>query len=177
MSEEKPTQTSELGNNSEILEYTTNPAEPASVINADESVVESSSEQAQIRVDDSDDLAQPDEHQPQDEPKPPESWFITGANGNLGQRLIRHLLAEGASVTAVVRSERAEQSLARALNFNKQLRIEVIDYAETMLLAQAAYGAQYAVHLVGILKATKSSTYAKAHEASCTALIRALKDT
>ena len=179
MSEEKPTQTSELGNNSEILEDTTNPAEPSSVTSADESVGESSSEQeqAQIRVDDSDDLAQPDELQPQEEPKPPESWFITGANGNLGQRLIRHLLAEDASVIAVVRSGRAEQSLARALNFNKQLRIEVIDYAETMLLAQAAYGAQYAVHLVGILKATKSSTYAKAHEASCTALIRALKDT
>ena len=38
----------------------------------------------------------------------PESWFITGANGNLGQRLIRKLLSEGADVTAVVRSTRAQ---------------------------------------------------------------------
>ena len=106
----------------------------------------------------------------------PESWFITGANGNLGQRLIRKLLSEGADVTAVVRSTRAERELSRAVNFNNKLRIEVIDYSETILLGQAAYGAQFAVHLVGILKATKHATYAAAHEASCTsyrALFRA----
>ena len=107
----------------------------------------------------------------------PESWFITGANGNLGQRLIRKLLSEGADVTAVVRSTRAERELSRAVNFNNKLRIEVIDYSETMLLGQAAYGAQFAVHLVGILKATKDATYARAHEASCTSLSRALKGT
>ena len=107
----------------------------------------------------------------------PESWFITGANGNLGQRLVRKLLSEGADVTAVVRSTRAERELSRAVNFNNKLRIEVIDYSETMLLGQAAYGAQFAVHLVGILKATKDATYARAHEASCTSLSRALKGT
>ena len=107
----------------------------------------------------------------------PESWFITGANGNLGQRLIRKLLFEGADVTAVVRSTRAERELSRAVNFNNKLRIEVIDYSETILLGQAAYGAQFAVHLVGILKATKHATYAAAHEASCTSLSRALQGT
>ena len=107
----------------------------------------------------------------------PESWFITGANGNLGQRLIRKLLSEGADVTAVVRSTRAERELSRAVNFNNKLRIEVIDYSETILLGQAAYGAQFAVHLVGILKATKQATYAVAHEASCTSLSRALQGT
>ena len=105
----------------------------------------------------------------------PESWFITGANGNLGQRLVRKLLSEGADVTAVVRSTRAERELSRAVNFNNKLRIEVIDYSETILLGQAAYGAQFAVHLVGILKATKHATYAAAHEASCTSLSRALQ--
>ena len=50
----------------------------------------------------------------------PESWFITGANGNLGQRLIRKLLSEGADVTAVVRSTRAERELSRAVNFQQQ---------------------------------------------------------
>ena len=113
----------------------------------------------------------------EDEEQLPESWFITGANGTLGQRLIRKLLSEGADVTAVVRSSRAERELSRAINSNSKLRIEVIDYSETMLLGQAAYGAQYAVHLVGILKATKDATYAMAHEASCTALSRALKGT
>lgn len=113
----------------------------------------------------------------EEEEQLPESWFITGANGNLGQRLVRKLLSEGADVTAVVRSSRAERELARAVNSSNKLHIEVIDYAETMLLGQAAYGAQYAVHLAGILKATKDSTYAMAHEASCTALSRALNGT
>jgi len=112
-----------------------------------------------------------------EEEKQPESWFITGANGNLGQRLIRRLLTEGAMITAVVRSGRAERELTRVFSATSQLRIEVIDYAETMLLAQAAYGAQYAVHLVGILKSSKHATYATAHESSCTSLSRALKDT
>ena len=118
------------------------------------------------------------EDQPEaEEEKQPESWFITGANGNLGQRLIRRLLSQGAVITAVVRSSRAERELTRVFSATSQLRIEVIDYAETMLLAQAAYGAQYAVHLVGILKSSKNATYATAHEASCTSLSRALKDT
>ena len=112
-----------------------------------------------------------------EEEKQPEQWFITGANGNLGQRLIRKLLSEGAMITAVVRSGRAERELTRVFSSTRQLRIEVIDYAETMLLSQAAYGAQYAVHLVGILKSSKHATYATAHEASCTSLSRALKDT
>ena len=118
------------------------------------------------------------EDQPEaEEEKQPESWFITGANGNLGQRLIRRLLSQGAVITAVVRSSRAERELTRVFSATSQLRIEVIDYAETMLLAQAAYGAQYAVHLVGILKSGKNATYATAHESSCTSLTRALKDT
>ena len=112
-----------------------------------------------------------------EEEKQPESWFITGANGNLGQRLIRRLLTEGAMITAVVRSGIAERELTRVFSATSQLRIEVIDYAETMLLAQAAYGAQYAVHLVGILKSSKNATYATAHESSCASLSRALKDT
>lgn len=117
------------------------------------------------------------EEQHQEEEQQPESWFITGANGNLGQRLIRKLLAEGANVTAVVRSSQAERELARGIKSNFRLRIEVIDYAETLLLGQAAFGAQYVVHLVGILKATKTATYATAHESSCTSLARALKGT
>ena len=109
----------------------------------------------------------------EEEEQLPESWFITGANGNIGQRLIRKLLSEGAVVTAVVRSARAERELSRAVKANSKVRIEVIDYAETALLGQAAYGAQYAVHLVGILKATRDATYAMAHESSCTGLSRA----
>ncbi|HCG69919.1 MAG TPA: hypothetical protein DE147_05640, partial [Gammaproteobacteria bacterium] len=100
-------------------------------------------------------VSQAEEASEEEEEQQRESWFITGANGNLGQRLIRKLLSEGANVTAVVRSTRAEGELARAVAKSPRLHIEVIDFAETLLLAQAAYGAQYAVHLVGILKATK----------------------
>lgn len=176
MSEEKPTHSSEPESTSGVTEESGSPDRQTAGAPVDEHAEPSSQQQergksAEFGAEQAEDPAD------EEESKPPESWFVTGANGNLGQRLIRHLLSEGASVTAVVRSGRAEQSLSRALNFNKQLRIEVIDYAETMLLAQAAYGAKYAVHLVGILKASKTATYANAHEASCTALVRALKDT
>ena len=49
-----------------------------------------------------------------EEEKQPETCF-TGANGNLGQRLIRKLLSEGAMITAVVRSGRAERELTECL--------------------------------------------------------------
>ncbi|HBW99327.1 MAG TPA: hypothetical protein DEF77_00125, partial [Gammaproteobacteria bacterium] len=61
----------------------------------------------------------------EEEEQLPESWFITGANGNIGQRLIRKLLSEGAVVTAVVRSARAERELSRAVKANSKVRIEV----------------------------------------------------
>ena len=111
-----------------------------------------------------------------EEEKQPEQWFITGANGNLGQRLIRKLLSEGAMITRWYEG-RAERELTRVFSSTRQLRIEVIDYAETMLLSQAAYWGAVCCASRGNSKSSKHATYATAHEASCTSLSRALKDT
>ena len=110
-------------------------------------------------------------------------WLITGANGNLGRRLIVHLLQSTRdNIVAVVRSESALQTL-RQLTSPKgdlseadsaRLSLLVADYTNVAQLQAAAQGCDRAVHLVGILKATAFATYQAAHEDSCAALVEAL---
>lgn len=106
------------------------------------------------------------------------SWLITGANGNLGKRLIATLLDNPqCRVTAVVRSDRAEQaitSLPLAPEQRARLVTRVLDYTDVDALRNAAQGCSRAVHLVGILKETRSATYRQAHEDSTAALLQAL---
>ena len=97
--------------------------------------------------------------------------LVTGANGNLGRRLLR-LLAGECAVRAVVRSERAAEAV-RAAGAEPAPEIQVLDYADAERLAAAARGCTHAVHLVGILKESRASRYADAHERSCAALARA----
>jgi uncharacterized protein YbjT (DUF2867 family) len=110
-------------------------------------------------------------------------WLITGANGNLGRRLIVHLLQSTRDdIVAVVRSERALQTLQQLatteLNLPEadigRLSLVVADYTNVAQLQAAAQGCYRAVHLVGILKATAYATYQAAHEDSCSALTQAL---
>jgi len=109
------------------------------------------------------------------------SWLITGANGNLGKRLITSLLADPHSrVTAVVRSARAQsaiESLPLAAEQQQRLQIRVLSYTDVHALRDAAQGCERAVHLVGILKETKSASYREAHEDSTAALLEALQGT
>ena len=98
--------------------------------------------------------------------------LITGANGNLGLRLIQRAFEfpDGPRpVRAIVRSERARRTLADISN----LDVAVLDYADTEALAKAAEGCDCVVHLVGIIKEGSTSSYESAHEASCTALASA----
>ena len=110
-------------------------------------------------------------------------WLITGANGNLGKRLITQLLEEAQSevkVTALVRSTRAQQvleGLPLSPAKREALKVEVVDYTDVEAVAQAAAGCGSVVHLVGILKATRNASYEQAHEHSCEALVAALKNT
>ena len=106
------------------------------------------------------------------------TWLITGANGNLGKRLIEDLLEDPATeVRAVVRSERAAGAI-RDIKLDAsaaaRLSIQIADYHDVEALRGAAAGCDRAVHLVGILKETRSATYVDAHEASCEALTEAL---
>jgi uncharacterized protein YbjT (DUF2867 family) len=99
---------------------------------------------------------------------------VTGANGQLGRRLIRRLHAATPphSVRALVRSQRAADRIAPLLDpAGSQVRI--VDYADAEGLAEAAKGCAAAVHLVGILKETRSNRYVDAHERACEALAHA----
>ncbi len=113
--------------------------------------------------------------------KQQQTWLITGANGNLGKRLIATLLAdEQNAVVAVVRSERAKAAIA-AIGLepaqSQRLVINVLNYTDVEALHGAALTCHKAVHLVGILKQTKQATFAEAHEQSTQALLDALRDT
>jgi len=96
---------------------------------------------------------------------------VTGANGNLGRRVLRRLAGTHA-LRAVVRSERAALAV-RSVGALPAPEILVLDYADGERLAAAARGCTHAVHLVGILRESRTSRYLDAHERSCEALARA----
>jgi uncharacterized protein YbjT (DUF2867 family) len=97
--------------------------------------------------------------------------LVTGANGRLGRRLCVRL-AEAQPprpVRALVRSERAAD-LLRALPGLAVPEIAIVDYRDADSLAERAVDCDTAVHLVGILKETRTNRYADAHERACQAL-------
>ncbi len=97
---------------------------------------------------------------------------ITGANGNLGQRLIRDLLRGGgaAGVRAVVRREAAATLLTAA---HPGLDVRIVDYLDRKAMADALEGRASVVHLVGIIKESGASRYQIAHELTSEALANA----
>ena len=99
------------------------------------------------------------------------SVVITGANGNLGRRLLRSLGA-GESVRALVRSEQAAE-LLRMLPVNIRPDVWVVDYLDPRDMYAALAGARAVVHLVGIIKEPRLGDYHQAHEATCTVLAEA----
>ena len=107
-------------------------------------------------------------------------WMITGANGNLGKRLLQNLLLTAdTEVVALVRSERAKGQIEDLLLEPEQrsrLEVVIADYTSKQDLQVASEGVNYCVHLVGVLKETPDSTYEKAHEDSCHALTEALQE-
>jgi uncharacterized protein YbjT (DUF2867 family) len=108
-----------------------------------------------------------------------QTWLITGANGNLGKRLISEILSDDDSaVVAVVRSARAQHEI-ESLDLNAEqvarLEVKVLNYDDVAALTEVAQGCDKAVHLVGILKETKMASYFDAHEASTSALLQALE--
>lgn len=96
---------------------------------------------------------------------------MTGANGRLGRSLARSL-AGRRKLRALVRSERAAATLA-ALPEPARPEIVRVDGSDADALARAGAGCEHWVHLVGILKETRSSRYEDAHERPAAALARA----
>lgn len=106
---------------------------------------------------------------------PRERILVTGANGHLGRRLLERLASEPGArrpVRALVRSAAAAAVLER-LPERARPEIRVIEYTDADALASAAAGCAAAVHLVGILRETRSSRYEQAHEATTRALAAA----
>ncbi|CAG0980153.1 NADH dehydrogenase,E; NADH dehydrogenase [Myxococcaceae bacterium] len=99
--------------------------------------------------------------------------LVTGANGNLGRRLLERLAAEdGPAPRALVRSERAAVAV-RELRFSDRIELAIADWNDAPALERAMAGCERVVHLIGILKETKATRYADAHEATCRALVAA----
>lgn len=100
--------------------------------------------------------------------------LITGANGQLGRRLIERLARCHPPIRAraVVRSPGAAESL-QGLSASARVETVVLDYRDEEALTEAARGCRYGVHLVGIIAESSKSRYEDAHQAASRALARA----
>ncbi|MFT4518467.1 MAG: hypothetical protein ACI9JM_000848 [Halioglobus sp.] len=103
--------------------------------------------------------------------------LITGANGNLGKKLIKALGVY--PVTALVRSDSAEHDLQDYVATLPAANVTVrqCDYFDTAALASAADDCHYAVHLVGIIKESVHNSFERAHVQASSALLAALVNT
>ena len=97
------------------------------------------------------------------------SVLITGANGHLGRRLISALPADD-EVEALVRSERARQTLISHVKDTRQLNVTIADPRDPVAVAEAASRCDKAVHLIGTIKETRHNRYRDAHERPAQAL-------
>ena len=95
---------------------------------------------------------------------------ITGANGHLGLKLIDRLQSEGDDVRAIVRSERAADTVR---SYHPDADVRVVDYADSAGLQEALRDFDVLVHLVGIIKESAGNSFERAHEAPCRALLEA----
>ena len=98
--------------------------------------------------------------------------LITGANGHLGRRLISALPPDDA-IEAIVRSERAYQTLISHVEHARPLSVTIADPRDTDAVTEIASRCDQAVHLVGTIKETRNNRYFDAHEGPAQALAKA----
>ena len=101
--------------------------------------------------------------------------LITGANGNLGRRLLLELDRRKLPARAVVRSQRAADVIAK-LEVETPVEVRIIDYLDEAAMRNAAEGCQQIVHLVGIIRETAGSRYVDAHERTCEVVSKIAED-
>lgn len=94
--------------------------------------------------------------------------LVTGANGFIGEHLIRTLTARGESVRAMVRREAAGESL-RALG----AEIALGDVTQPESLATAVAGVDVVFHLAGLVKALRSEELFRVNETGARNVARA----
>ena len=99
--------------------------------------------------------------------------LITGANGNLGRQLIRHLSQNSVGpesprveVRALVRSKTAAQ-VVRSLPVSNAPELIVGEYNNPAFMREAIEHCHAVVHLVGIIKEGAAANYHSAHEQTC----------
>jgi len=100
---------------------------------------------------------------------------VTGANGNLGRRLLKRLAGSAEAVGGVrglVRSQAALDTL-RALDLPGSPDFRTVDYQDVDAMTEALAGCTQLVHLVGIIRETAGNRYVDAHERTAEALVAA----
>ena len=97
--------------------------------------------------------------------------LITGANGDLGLRLLRSLTVRNCVARAAVRSERAAETVRTFMG--RPCDLVVVDYGKTESLARAMEGCDAVVHLVGTIRGTRRNPYSRSHEDVIEALVEA----
>ena len=90
--------------------------------------------------------------------------FVTGANGNLGRRLLSRMPGRGA-----VRSNSALEALARSGCDDGV----IVDYADEEAMATAMADCDAVVHLVGVIKENANTSFSVAHEETTRHVIHA----
>ncbi len=101
--------------------------------------------------------------------------LITGANGNLGRRLLLELDKRKLPARAVVRSQRAADVIAK-LDVETPVEVRIVDYLDEAAMRSAVEGCQQIVHLVGIIRETAGSRYVDAHERTCEVVSKIAED-
>ena len=98
--------------------------------------------------------------------------LVTGANGQIGLQLLTQLDQLGFRTRALVRSERAAEML-EAIPESRRPEVRIVDPRDPEALGQAAEDCDLAVHLIGVLKESATTSYREAHAATCRARARA----
>ncbi len=103
-----------------------------------------------------------------------EMVLITGANGHLGRKLLERLVDY--RLRALVRSEVARrdlEELVKARNWT-HVNIRQCDYLDASAMSEATQDCCYVVHLVGIIKESRSNSFHLAHSETTRVLKQAL---
>lgn len=100
---------------------------------------------------------------------------VTGANGDLGIRLLKTLKSSGLTrIRALVRSEAARKRVQNELVSG--VDIQIVDYRNADSLSKGIVGCAAVVNLVGTIYGSKGSPYQRANEDVVDSLLKATRN-